>query len=139
MSHVLPPIVVGERDYQKLSDLSDRTARSLPKVSGFLAAELDRAKIVADELLPRDVVTMGSRVVFRMAPAGLGRVATLVYPAEADILKRRLSILTPVGTALLGLSPGQSMSWEDRTGEMKTLTLQTVLSQPQAAELTGRA
>jgi len=138
MSHSLPPIVVGERDYRKLSELSDRTARGLPKVSDFLAAELDRAKILPDELLPRDVVTMDSRVVFRMAATGLGRVVTLVYPADADILKGKLSILTPVGTALLGLSPGQSMSWEDRTGEIKSLTLQTVLSQPQATGLTAR-
>ncbi len=139
MSQPLPPIVVGERDYRKLSELSDRTAYELPKISGFLAAELDRAKILPDRELPPDVVTMESRVVFRMAATGLGRVVTLVYPAEADILKAKLSILTPVGTALLGLSPGQSMSWEDRTGALKTLTLQTVLSQPQRASLAARA
>jgi len=138
MSHPLPPIVVGERDYRKLSELSDRTARELPKISGFLAAELDRAKILPDRQLPPDVVTMDSRVQFHMAASGSGRIVTLVYPAEADIQKGKLSILTPVGTALLGLSPGQSMSWEDRKGELKTLTLQAVLSQPQTASLAAR-
>ena len=131
MSQPLPPIVVGERDYRRLSELSDRTAHELPKISSFLAAELDRAEILPDQQLPPDVVTMESRVEFRMAESGPGRVVTLVYPAEADIQKGKLSILTPVGTALLGMSPGQSMSWEDRTGELKTLTLQAVLSQPQ--------
>lgn len=138
MTQSLPPIMVGEQDYRRLSELSDRTIHQLPKVSGFLAAELDRARIVPDDQLPGDVVTMGAELVFRMDATGLGRKVTLVYPDKADILEGRLSILTPVGTALLGLSPGQSMPWQDRTGDTKTLTLQTVLSQPAASAVAAR-
>ncbi|MFN4281172.1 MAG: nucleoside diphosphate kinase regulator [Alphaproteobacteria bacterium] len=138
MAQSLPPIVISEKDYRRLSELSDRTAHQLPKVSGFLAAELDRARIVPDDEVPGDVVTMGAELVFRMDATGEGRKVTLVYPDKADILEGRLSILTPVGTALLGLSPGQSMSWQDRTGDIKTLTLQSVLSQPAGEAVVAR-
>lgn len=123
MTETLPPIVVSENDYDTLSELIERTERALPRVSGFLASELARAKVLPAERLPPDVVTMGSRAAFRMEATGTEREVTLVYPAEADILQGRLSILTPVGTALLGLSAGQAMPWLDRTGNRKSLTL----------------
>lgn len=126
MTDHLPPIVVSEGDYDTLSELAERTERALPKVSSFLAAELARAKVVPAARVPADVVRMGSRAAFRMEATGVEREVTLVYPAEADILQDRLSILTPVGTALLGLAAGQSMSWSDRTGNRQRLTLRTV-------------
>lgn len=130
MSRTLPLIIVSENDYDALSELSERTARQLPDVSDFLATELERARVLPADQVPADVVTMGSRVAFRMGDTARERTVTLVYPAEADIQQGRLSIMTPVGAALLGLSPGQSMSWEDRMGELRSLTLQAVLSQP---------
>jgi len=130
MSPQLPPLVICETDYDSLFLLSERTAQQLPKVSAFLAAELERADVLPVEKMPNDVVMMRSRAVFRMVDSGTDRTVTLVYPAEADIQKDKLSILTPVGTALLGMSAGQTMSWRDRAGATKSLIVKTVLSQP---------
>lgn len=129
----LPPIVVTENDYEKLTRFVDRQTPAMPRVTQFLAQELDRAELIPSRQVPRDVVTMNSRLLFRTMADGLSRAVTLVYPAEADLRAGRLSILTPVGVALLGLRPGQSMAWEDRTGEIKTLTVQHVLFQPEAS------
>jgi len=128
----LPPIVVTEPDYDKLVRFVDRQSAALPRVTRFLENELGRAEIVPSRNVPPDVVTMNSRLLFRTAANGLSRAVTLVYPAEADLMAGRLSIMTPVGVALLGLRSGQSMTWEDRIGETKTLTVQHVLFQPEA-------
>ena len=129
----LPPIVVTEPDYDKLIRFVERQSTAMPRVMRFLEQELDRAELVPARQVPRDVVTMNSRLLFRMTENALSRAVTLVYPAEADLMAGRMSILTPVGVALLGLHAGQSMSWEDRVGETKTLTVQHVLFQPEAS------
>lgn len=69
-----------------------------------------------------DVITMSSRVVFT-DDAGETHDVTLVYPEEADMEKSRLSVLTPVGAALIGLKVGQSIEWRTRLGEERTLTV----------------
>ena len=74
-----------------------------------------------DARLPRDVVRMGSRVVFRTGEEI--REAELVYPAQADIAQGRISVLTPVGTALIGLRAGQSITWRTRDGRKQVLTI----------------
>lgn len=129
----LPPIVVTEPDYDKLIRFVERQSSAMPRVMQFLEQELDRAELVPAREVPRDVVTMNSRLLFRMTANGLSRAVTLVYPTEADLMAGRMSILTPAGVALLGLRAGQSMSWEDRVGEIKTLTVQHVLFQPEAS------
>ncbi len=128
-----PPIVVTESDYDKLIRFVERQSAAMPRVMRFLEQELDRAEVVAAQSVPRDVITMNSRLLFRMMENGLSRAVTLVYPAEADLMAGKMPILTPVGAALLGLRAGQSMSWEDRIGETKTLTVQHVLFQPEAS------
>jgi regulator of nucleoside diphosphate kinase len=129
----LPPIVITDHDHEKLSRFVERQSLDLPYVTEFLEQELVRARVVPSREIPRDVVTMNSRLVFRTEVTGLSRAVTLVYPAEADLMTGRLSILTPVGVALLGLRPGQAMPWEDRTGRIKTLTIQQVQFQPEAS------
>lgn len=126
----LPPLIVSERDYARLSELALRAEARMPQVASFLARELERATVVPPEDVPPDVVTMGSRFVFRLTDAGGDREAALVYPAEADMAAGRLSVLTPVGAALLGLSAGQVMPWADRTGEARSLVVERVLAQP---------
>lgn len=128
----LPPILVTDHDYEKLIRFVERSFADLPRVIGFLKQELDRADLVAPQKVPRDVVTMNSRLTFRTNADGISRTVTLVYPGQADLLAGRLSILTPVGVALLGLQPGQTMTWEDRMGDVKTLVVQNVLYQPEA-------
>ncbi|MCY1558442.1 Regulator of nucleoside diphosphate kinase [compost metagenome] len=87
--------------------------------------ELDRAKVVPQKKLPVDVVHMGSTVEFR-SNDGHERKVTLVYPGEADIAQGKISILTPIGTALIGLTPGQSMSWIARDGKAHELSVLSV-------------
>lgn len=75
-----------------------------------LLDEIDRATICSRSDIPSDVVTMGSEVTFVDATTGAERSVRLVYPGDADIAAGRISILTPVGAGLIGLSVGQSIS-----------------------------
>ncbi len=120
-----PQIVMGQSDYRRLLDLADAVAESDPEVSDELAGELDRATVVADEAVEPEAVRMGSRVTYR-TETGETRAVTLVFPGEADIARGRVSILTPVGTALLGLRPEQSIDWRTRNGRTHRLTVVAV-------------
>lgn len=125
-----PPIVVTRSDYERLSDLADAAIRNAAAAGEELAAELDRAHIVeADEIAP-DVVTMHAQFTFRDDSHGTTRTVSLVYPGEENVDEGRISILTPIGAALLGLSEGQSITLEGRDGEPKSLTVLKLLSQP---------
>ena len=86
-----------------------------------LLHELDRASVVPDATVPGDIVRMGSLVRFRTGRDT--RSVTLVYPAEADIASARVSVLTPVGTALIGLRAGQSITFRTRDGRPQMLTV----------------
>lgn len=132
-ANTLPAIVITDRDHDRLSRFVERQSLELPHVTEFLEQELVRAHVMPSSEIPPDVVTMNSRLIFRTDVTGLSRAVTLVYPEEADLKMGKLSILTPVGVALLGLRPGQTMPWEDRTGQIKTLTLKQVLFQPEAS------
>ena len=72
---------------------------------------------------PEQTVCMGSEVEFRDDSSGKSQTVTLVYPGDADISQRRISVLTPVGTALIGLSTGDSITFETRTGDPRQLTV----------------
>jgi regulator of nucleoside diphosphate kinase len=128
---VPPSIVVTKADYARLSNLAEARGRA-PLVRDYLAGELDRARVVDDDQVGPDTVTMHSRFVFKDESTGEARTVSLVYPGEEDIDDGRISILTPVGAALLGLSEGQSIEWETRYGEPRTLTVLRLLSQPSA-------
>src|SRR3546814_20073705 len=94
-----------------------------------------RAAICERPDIPPDVVTMGSSVTFIDEKSRAERTMRLVYPAEADIAEGRMSILTPVGAGLLGLSVGQSINWPDRGGIEHRL--QTVAANGRAARRGG--
>lgn len=98
-----------------------------------LADELDRAQVVPAESIADTVVTMNSRVVFRNEETGESREMSLVYPARSDPGQGRISVLAPVGTALLGLSVGQTIDWPLPQGELKRYRVVAVLYQPEAA------
>jgi regulator of nucleoside diphosphate kinase len=70
---------------------------------------------------------MGCEVEFRDESNGRVRKVTLVDPSDADIEQGKVSVLTPVGTALIGLQTGASITWETRTGQLKRLTVMNVL------------
>lgn len=118
-------IVVTQADYQRLQGLANAARTRQPDVAEELAGELDRAGVVADGEIAPDVVRMGSIVEYR-TETGATRTVTLVFPGEADIAQGKVSILTPIGTALLGLSPGQSLGWVARDGRGHRLTILSV-------------
>ncbi len=120
-----PDITVSEIDYDRLLDLASSALARSPEVAEELLSELDRAKIVAATVVPVGVVRMGSTVEFESERGGRTRV-TLVFPGEADVDKGRISIMTPIGTALLGLSAGQSIAWTTRDGRQYDLTVLSV-------------
>ncbi len=125
----LPQIVIGEVDHDRLSNLVLAATAALPDVTDFLERELVRARVVGSGALPEGVVTMGSEVTFRDEQSGQVRKVRLVYPKDEDIDNGRISILTPIGAALLGLSAGQAIDWRTRAGLDRALTVLEV-SQP---------
>lgn len=95
-----------------------------------LAEELDRAIVVPSDRIQKNTVTMHSRVIYRDESTGTTREVELVYPDEADPMLGRVSVLAPVGCALLGLSAGQSIDWDLPGGKVHRLRVERVLFQP---------
>ena len=113
-----PSIYLTQEDLDRLFDLIESygagaNADRLQK----LESELVRAVAVSADEIPRDVVTMNSRVVFEDETTGERREITLVYPKHADIASGKISVLVPVGTALLGMRVGQQIDWELPNGQ----------------------
>lgn len=117
-----PRIVVSKVDFRRLSAIAMGALDRFPDVAEELQAEMDRAEVVAENAVPANVVRMGSTVEFRSA-SGQTRRMTLVYPGEQDISENRISVLTPVGAALIGLSVGQSIQWTTHDGREQQLTI----------------
>ena len=118
----VPNIVVSAADYERLTDLATASLERLPEVAEELLNEMERAKIVKDGSVPDDVVRMGSTVTFR-SHDGRERTETLVYPVDEDSNAHKISVMTPVGAALIGLAVGQSISWTARDGRKHQLTV----------------
>ena len=118
----VPNIVVSEADCDRLTDLATASLERLPEVAEELLNEMERAKIVKDGSVPDDVVRMGSTVTFR-SHDGRERTETLVYPVDEDSDAHKISVMTPVGAALIGLAVGQSISWTARDGRKHELTV----------------
>ncbi|MEP9351295.1 nucleoside diphosphate kinase regulator [Xanthobacter sp. KR7-225] len=130
-----PALVLGREDHERLTGLASAALDRFPDVAEELLGELERARLVAASRLPSSAVRMGSRVTY--AAAGVARTVTLVYPRDADIAAGRISVLTPIGTALIGLSQGQSIAWTARDGRRQTLTVVSV-EPPAGHGQTGR-
>ncbi|MGO4525136.1 nucleoside diphosphate kinase regulator [Microvirga sp. 2MCAF35] len=128
-----PRITLTAADYEKLTSLTDAAMHTMPDVARELSGELDRAHVLAGGKQRPDAVHMGSEVDFRDDTTGRVQTVTLVYPHEADISQGKISVLTPIGTALIGLPLGQSIDWTTRTGETRRLTVLQVRS-PAAIE-----
>jgi len=123
----LPPIMLTRRDHEKLTQLAAARVPLDSHVRDFLADELTRAAIVEPADAPATLVTMNSSVTFRDDQMRRISEVTLVYPEDADIAAGRISVLTPVGAALIGLTEGQSIDWETRAGVRKSLTVLRVV------------
>ncbi|PCC75321.1 regulator of nucleoside diphosphate kinase [Nannocystis exedens] len=126
----VPPITISRLDLGRLKRLL-----SSPLVRGTDAAdalddELERAAVVDPEALPPHVVSMNSRVRLRERRSERELELTLVYPDDAG--PDRVSVLAPVGSALLGLSVGQDIEWPLPGGRIAELTVLEILYQPEA-------
>jgi regulator of nucleoside diphosphate kinase len=112
-------ITISSADYSGLLTLADsaRLDRRIPLDSlDLLERELSRAGIVDSSELPDDVVAMNSTVWFRDLDSDEIEKYTLVYPAEADVVRDRISVLAPIGTALLGYRTGDIVQWRVPSG-----------------------
>jgi regulator of nucleoside diphosphate kinase len=110
---------------------ADAAILGMLKLSEPLKRELERAIVVSSEAMPPDVATMNSLVRYTDLTDGATRTVALVYPAAARIGQDMVSVLSPVGSALLGLSVGQTIEWEFPDGSRRRLRLEEVLHQPE--------
>jgi regulator of nucleoside diphosphate kinase len=125
-SRARPGIILSAEDYERLCALAHVARNRMPDLAADLAEEIGRAQVLAKGSHPKHIVCMNSEVEFRDETTGKVRKVVLVYPGEADIAQGKVSVLTPVGTALIGLQRGQSITWETPSGEVRQLTVLAV-------------
>jgi regulator of nucleoside diphosphate kinase len=126
-----PNITVSSLDMERLEALLDALPVAQAEAQRALLEELSRADVVEPEDMPPDVVTMNSRVRFVLDEAGDERDMLLAYPKDMDGSADRLSILTPVGSALLGLKEGDGIAWARPDGASFRVRVGVVVSQPE--------
>jgi len=128
------PIAITQFDFDRLEKLVDRlrTRDNMPAVAKALEEELDRADIVDPREVGSDVVTMNSEATVR--DLGTGEVETLrvVFPGAAAPSKGAISVLAPLGLALLGTRAGEEVTW-DMPGGPRRLRVERITYQPEAA------
>lgn len=128
-----PAIIINEFDAERIDRLLEQPAYANSPVANALNDELDRAQMCAPEDMPHDVVSMNSQVRFRDLTTGEERVRTLVFPAPMTDSSTQLSVMAPVGAALLGLRTGSAIHWELPGGTSTHLEVLELLYQPEAA------
>ncbi|HEX8606317.1 MAG TPA: nucleoside diphosphate kinase regulator [Pseudoduganella sp.] len=128
-----PKIVVSSLDMDRLEALLDALPATQAQAQGALLEELARAEVVEPEDMPPDVVTMNSRVRFVLDNAADEFDLSLAYPKDMDGSADKLSILTPVGNALLGLKVGDSIEWTRPDGAPFTVAVRGIAWQPERA------
>lgn len=119
-------VIVTDRDLERLLPMVESTAHA-----ASLEGELGRAVVVKQREVPPDVVTMNSRIVYEDCATGIRRDVQLVYPRDADPARGRVSVLAPVGSALLGLRVGQQIAWRLPAG-IRRMRVVEVPYQPEA-------
>lgn len=128
-----PNIVVTQQDAERLRALLDDVPDSQSIAADALDFELARAKVVPRSEMAPDTVTMNSRVCFEDVETSERREVTLVYPKDANVAAGKVSVLAPVGSALLGLRVGQTIDWPTPGGRTRRLRIVDVPFQPEAA------
>jgi len=120
-----PSIIISKADHERLTTLANGLLEKKPEMADALLNELERAKVASASGGLQGTVQMGATVDYESDDGNKRRV-TLVYPADADIAQGKISILTPIGTALLGLKVGQSIDWTANDGRTHRLTIISV-------------
>ena len=128
-------IYITEPDYHRLSALIEKTREGNGVDREYLKrleAELDRAEIVDPKDLPANVITMRSTVRLKDLVTGDENTYSLVFPTEADFSEGKISVLAPIGTAILGYKCGDTIEWSVPSGRRR-LKVDEVIYQPEAA------
>jgi regulator of nucleoside diphosphate kinase len=128
-----PKITLSSLDLERIENLLDSLSESQHAVHTSLLEELSRAEVVDPENIPPTVVTMNSTVRFVIEPPGTEICATLVYPKDATGQSDRISVLAPIGAALLGLSVGERIEWLGPNGDRVSVEPKEILYQPERA------
>lgn len=118
-----PAVIVDAAEIDHLETLAANAMERNPTVANRLLDELARARIVETGAMPADTVTIGSRVTFRNESSRVEQTVTLVYPEHADISRGQVSVMTPIGVALLGLAQGAGFVWDARDRSRHQLTV----------------
>lgn len=128
-------IYITEVDRQRLVELIVDAQSGEYRGSVYLEklrGELDRAQIISPQQVPGDVITMNSKVVVRDLDSGEDETYTLVYPEQANAAEGKISVLAPIGTAMLGYRIGDVFEWEVPAGKRR-LRIEKILYQPEAS------
>ncbi|HLW56557.1 MAG TPA: nucleoside diphosphate kinase regulator [Bacteriovoracaceae bacterium] len=123
-------IYVTEKDFMRLKNLLDSYDGDEFE---DLEIELDRAGVLSDEEVPKDLITMNSQVRYLNVQDNKESVVTLVYPKDANSSEGKISILAPLGSALIGLKVGQEINWMFPDGKTRTLRILEVVYQPESS------
>ena len=126
-----PRIVLSSLDAERLENLMDSLTDAVFPGKKNLEEELVRADVVDPRDIPATVVTMNSTVRFRVEPLADEFLLTLVYPKDSDAANGKISILTPVGSALLGLSQGDQIEWPKPDGGLLNVRIEEITYQPE--------
>lgn len=121
-------ILITEKDLLRIKHLL-----SFQKSDDFenLELELDRAKIIADSEVPKDLVTMNSKIKFLNVQQEKEMIVTIVYPSDANFSEGKISVLATLGSALIGLRVNQEINWTFPDGKTRTLKILEVIYQPE--------
>ena len=128
---IRPPITISSLDAVRLERILDSLGTNRSFDSDDLQAELDRANIVDPKDIPPDVVTMNSTVTFKVELSDKEFSLTLVYTNDAGDSTKNISILAPVGSALLGLREGDEISWPKPGGGVLLVRILKITYQPE--------
>jgi len=124
-------IYITEADMKRLHPLIEQMKNSRDDLR-MLQQELERARVVAPEEVPPDVVTMNSKARVRDVAADEEMTYSLVFPDQANIEQGKISVVAPIGTAMLGQRVGDEFEWQVPAGPVR-LRVEEVLYQPEAA------
>src|ERR1044072_5925173 len=134
-SQDITTIYITESDYQRLSGLIETTRERNgidKEYLNKLEVEMERAEIVDPRAIPANVITMRSKVRLKDLVSGETNIYSLVFPTEADFTQGKISILAPIGTAILGYKRGDTIEWPVPSG-LRRLKVEEILYQPESA------
>ncbi|MEM0516035.1 nucleoside diphosphate kinase regulator [Pseudoalteromonas sp. YIC-827] len=128
-----PDLTISTLDLDRIYDLIESLPHNNAADLELLEEELNRANALPPEQMPPNVVTMNSTVKFYVASTDKELELTLVYPKDMDTSGKKISILAPAGSALIGLSVGDEIEWPKPTGGSLKVKITEVLYQPERA------